>query len=102
MAATSALNRGADEMVTVRLSQIKPELRLRVAEILERQWTRAGVGAFDLLRLHLAANGNGLVDPEIEVPEWKAWLVLVEGKRPPGPTPVYSPPRAKTIATDDP
>lgn len=77
----------ADEvaMVTVRLSQVSQELRLQAADVLIR---KEGLDTFAAIELSMAAAAP-LEDPELLVPAEKARLVLVEGRFPVGPFPVF-------------
>lgn len=79
---------GAGGMVTVRLSEIDPGLRLAVALRLERAWDKAGVSGREMLRLRMAAEA-AFPDAAIEVPAEKAHRVLVERKQPLGKTPTF-------------
>lgn len=83
---TSARNgSGRTELVKVRLSQVDPALRMRVAEALARSWERAGVGGAEIMNLRIVAIA-ALPDAALEVPRWKADLVKA-GRLPPGATP---------------
>lgn len=75
----------ADGMVVVRLSEIPLELREKVADRLVAAWERHGVHPERWLELRLAAI-SGTPDVALEVPAWKADLVLA-GKQPVGSTP---------------
>lgn len=87
MASRSVLHGEADGTVTIRLSEIPSELREKVAGELAIAWERHGVGPDAWLALRLAAlNPTGKRDVKLQVPAWKADLVL-RGKRPNGQTP---------------
>lgn len=73
------------EMITVRLSQVPQSLRLQAADILTK---KAGLTTFLALELSLAA-ALPIEDPELLVPADKARRVLVEGRFPVGPFPVF-------------
>lgn len=77
----------ADEvaMVTVRLSQVPKDMRLKAADILTK---KAGLTTFAALELSMAA-AEPLQDPVLEVPADKAHLVLIERKFPTGSFPVF-------------
>jgi hypothetical protein len=75
----------ADEMVTVRLSQVPQSLRLQAADILVK---KEGLTTFAALDMCMAA-ALPLEDPELLVPADKARLVIEEGRFPVGPFPVF-------------
>lgn len=77
---------GADR-VTVRLSEINPELRLAVADtIVERGLRRGTLDARTAGQLRLAA-AFPIDDPQLTVPADKAYDVLVNRRQPPGQMP---------------
>lgn len=75
----------ADEVVSVRLSQVPTQLRLQAADILIR---KAGLTTFAAIEMTLAA-AEPREDPELLVPADKAAIVLEKGRFPVGPFPVF-------------
>lgn len=75
-----------ERRVAVRLSQIPMRLRQEFADKLR---ARDGLTQYDALLEWGLAVAAIRQDPVLLVPEWKADLVLKQGKAPPGETPRF-------------
>lgn len=73
------------ELVSVRLSEVPQELRLRAADMLIQ---KSGLTTYAALELSMAA-AQPLQDPVLLVPAEKAHLVLVDHRFPAGQFPVF-------------
>lgn len=76
----------SERLVAVRLSQVPMRLRQEYADKLR---ARDGLTQYDALLEWGLAVAAIRQDPVLLVPEWKADLVLKQGKVPPGETPRF-------------